>query len=96
MTTANLIDIKTRRNHPETNGKIEGWNGLLRQEALRKDYQVTNSYAERIIAKIIIIMRGFIPVSYSRSYIPQAGSMLHKLCWLKLSLPQMSLKIHHY
>jgi len=53
ISMANLIDIKTRRNHPETNGKIERWNGLLRQEALRKNYPVTFSDAERIISKYI-------------------------------------------
>ncbi len=53
ISMANLIDIKTRRNYPETNGKIERWNGLLRQEALRKDYPVTYEEAERIIAKYI-------------------------------------------
>ena len=50
---ANLIDIRTRRNHPETNGKLERWNGLLRQEALRKDYPVTFKEAESLIAKYV-------------------------------------------
>ena len=35
------------------NGKIERWNGLLRQEALRKDYPITFSEAESLIAKYI-------------------------------------------
>jgi len=53
ISMANLIDIRTRRNHPETNGKIERWNGLLRQEALRKDYPITFSEAEKLITKYI-------------------------------------------
>ena len=53
ISMANLIDIRTRRNHPETNGKLERWNGLLRQEALRKDYPVTFKEAESLIAKYV-------------------------------------------
>ena len=30
-----IQQVFTRRNHPETNGKAERWNGLVRQEALR-------------------------------------------------------------
>lgn len=33
-----IQQIFTRRNHPQTNGKIERLNGTIRQEALRKHY----------------------------------------------------------
>jgi transposase InsO family protein len=30
-----IQQVFTRRNHPQTNGKAERWNGVMRQEALR-------------------------------------------------------------
>ncbi len=40
----NITPIHTRRNHPQTNGKIERMNGLVKSEAIRK--RCPQSYAE--------------------------------------------------
>jgi transposase InsO family protein len=43
------MDIPTRVKHPETNGKIERFIGLMRQEALRPNSPVSLSSAEKVI-----------------------------------------------
>jgi transposase InsO family protein len=53
ITTLGMQQIRTRRNHPQTNGKIERMNGTVKNEAIRPncptDYQeaweILNTYA---------------------------------------------------
>ena len=44
LRTLEIQQIRTRRNHPETNGKIERLNGTIKSEAIRKNAPV--SYQE--------------------------------------------------
>jgi putative transposase len=48
----NLIDIKTRARHPESNGIVERFNGTVRQES-DEDYGESYLEAEAIIAKLM-------------------------------------------
>ncbi|MHB8428662.1 MAG: transposase [Acidiferrobacterales bacterium] len=48
----NLIDIKTKPRHPESNGIIERFNGTVRHES-DDDYGKTYLQAEAIVAKLI-------------------------------------------
>ena len=50
--THNLIDIKTKPRHPESNGIVERFNGTVRDES---DNAYGNNYlqAEAIIAKLM-------------------------------------------
>jgi len=44
---------RIRRNHPQSNGKIERFNGLVRQECLRPHSPVTIQGAEKVIADYV-------------------------------------------
>lgn len=48
----NLIDIKTRPRHPESNGIVERFNGTVRDET-DNDYGTSYLQAEAIIAKLL-------------------------------------------
>lgn len=50
-----LKSIHTRRNHPETNGKIERLNGTVRQEALRVTPPTSFSDALQIIGDFVAV-----------------------------------------
>ena len=50
--TYNLIDIKTRPRHPESNGIVERFNGTVRAES-DDDYGNNYLQAEAIIAKLM-------------------------------------------
>src|SRR5690606_27900915 len=50
--THNLIDIKTRPRHPESNGIIERFNGTVRQES-GDHYGANYVQAEEIVANLI-------------------------------------------
>jgi len=50
--THNLIDIKTRPRHPESNGIVERFNGTVREES-DNDYGSNYLQAEAIIAKLM-------------------------------------------
>jgi putative transposase len=50
--THNLIDIKTRPRHPESNGIVERFNGTVRDES-DNDYGNNYLQAEAIIAKLM-------------------------------------------
>ena len=50
--THNLIDIKTRPRHPESNGIVERFNGTVRQES-DNDYGKNYLQAEVIIAQLV-------------------------------------------
>ena len=50
--THNLIDIKTRPRHPESNGIVERFNGTVRDES-NNDYGNNYLQAEAIIAKLM-------------------------------------------
>lgn len=53
MTRLEIQQVYTRRNHPQTNGKIERMNGIVKNEALRpgcpssyqEAYEILNNYA---------------------------------------------------
>lgn len=53
MSRLDIQQIHTRRNHPETNGKIERLNGTLRQEALRLNPPSSFTDAERVIGDFV-------------------------------------------
>ena len=63
--THNLIDIKTRPRHPESNGIIERFNGTVRDET---DNAYGNNYlqAEAIIAKL---MHHYNPAAYCTTFL---------------------------
>ena len=48
----NLIDIKTRPRHPESNGIVERFNGTVRDET-DNDYGTNYLRAEAIVAKLM-------------------------------------------
>lgn len=48
-----IQQVFTRRNHPETNGKAERWNGLVRQEALRPAQPDSFEEAFQVIANFV-------------------------------------------
>ena len=48
----NLIDIKTRPRHPESNGIVERFNGTVRDET-NDDYGTNYFQAEAVIAKLM-------------------------------------------
>jgi transposase InsO family protein len=50
--THNLIDIKTKPRHPESNGIVERFNGTVRDES-NNDYGNNYLQAEAIIAKLM-------------------------------------------
>ena len=50
--THNLIDIKTKPRHPESNGVVERFNGTVRDES-DNDYGRNYLQAEAIIAKLM-------------------------------------------
>lgn len=53
VTTLEIQSVPTRRNHPETNGKAERWNGSVKNEAIRphspasygEAWEILNAYA---------------------------------------------------
>jgi hypothetical protein len=48
----NLIEIKTKPRHPESNGIVERFNGTVRDE-LNNDYGDNYLRAERVIARLM-------------------------------------------
>lgn len=46
LSAINIRPVHTRRNHPQTNGKIERMNGIVKSEAIRK--KIPQTYAEGI------------------------------------------------
>jgi transposase InsO family protein len=53
VSSLEIQQVFTRRNHPETNGKIERLNGTVRQEALRLHYPTSFADAEDIIGNFV-------------------------------------------
>jgi transposase InsO family protein len=53
VSSLDIQQVFTRRNHPETNGKIERLNGTVRQEALRLHYPTSFSDAEEVIGNFV-------------------------------------------
>lgn len=49
-----ITSVRTRRNHPETNGKIERLNGTVRQEALRVTPPTSFLDAEQVIGDFVL------------------------------------------
>jgi len=49
LSRINIRPVHTRRNHPQTNGKIERLNGIVKNEAVRKYYPQSYSEAWRIL-----------------------------------------------
>ena len=47
------IDVSTKVKHPETNGKIERFIGLVRQEALRPNSPVSLGEAKKVLASFV-------------------------------------------
>ncbi|MCX7914423.1 MAG: integrase core domain-containing protein, partial [Thermodesulfovibrionales bacterium] len=53
LSRAGICQIRIRRNHPQSNGKSERLNGLIRQECLRPNSPVTFLEVQRVIDKYI-------------------------------------------
>jgi len=53
LLSADIQQIRIRRNHPQSNGKIERFNGLVRQECLRPNSPVTIMEVERVVGQYI-------------------------------------------
>jgi transposase InsO family protein len=49
VTTLDIQQIFTRRNHPQTNGKLERMNGTVKQEAIRPNSPVSYSQAWEVL-----------------------------------------------
>ena len=49
LSRINIRPVHTRRNHPQTNGKIERLNGIVKNEAVKKYYPQNYSEACRIL-----------------------------------------------
>lgn len=49
VTQLEIQSVATRRNHPETNGKAERWNGLVKNEAIRPNCPVSYQEAWEIL-----------------------------------------------
>ncbi|GFP32793.1 hypothetical protein HKBW3S42_01101 [Candidatus Hakubella thermalkaliphila] len=62
LLSADIQQIRIRRNHPQSNGKSERFNGLVRQECLRPHSPVTVTEVEKVMGSILtsIIITGFI------------------------------------
>ena len=53
LLSAEIRQIRIRRNHPQSNGKVERFNGLVRQECLRPHSPVTVTEVERVVGQYI-------------------------------------------
>jgi putative transposase len=53
LSRLDIQQVRTRRNHPETNGKMERLNGTLRQEALRIETPGSYTQAEQVIGDFV-------------------------------------------
>lgn len=53
LLSAEIQQVRIRRNHPQSNGKSERFNGLVRQECLRPQSPVTITEVEKIVGQYI-------------------------------------------
>lgn len=53
LLSADIQQIRIRRNHPQSNGKSERFNGLVRQECLRPHSPVTVTEVEKVVGQYI-------------------------------------------
>lgn len=53
LLSADIRQIRIRRNHPQSNGKSERFNGLVRQECLRPESPVTVTEVEKVVGRYI-------------------------------------------
>jgi len=53
LLSADIQQIRIRRNHPQSNGKIERFNGLVRQECLRPESPVTVEEVQKVVGQYI-------------------------------------------
>lgn len=53
VTQLKIQQVRTRRNHPETNGKAERWNGLVKQEAIRPRCPVSYQEAWQVLDEYV-------------------------------------------
>jgi len=53
LLSADIQQIRIRRNHPQSNGKIERFNGLVRQECLRPESPVTVEDVQKVVGQYI-------------------------------------------
>ena len=53
LLSANIQQIRIRRNHPQSNGKVERFNGLVRQECLRPHSPVTLNEVKKVIREYV-------------------------------------------
>ena len=53
LLSADIRQIRIRRNHPQSNGKSERFNGLVRQECLRLHSPVTVMEVEKVVGQYI-------------------------------------------
>ena len=51
--STDIQQISIRRNHPQSNGKIERFNGLVRQECLRPGSPVTVREVEKVVGQYV-------------------------------------------
>lgn len=53
LTAGKVQQVRIRRNHPQSNGKSERFNGLVRQECLRPESPATITEVEKIVGAYI-------------------------------------------
>ncbi len=72
-----IQQVFTRRNHPQTNGKIERLNGTVKNEAIRPNAPSTYQEAWNILN------------NYSYQYNYQRLEILKSLCWVSIGIIQI-------